>query len=269
MAKTRRLLTEHIKLVDVVIELLDARIPRSSRNPDIDALARGKKRIVVLNKADLSDDRSNSIWKSYYEAMGFTVVVSAFNSGKGIAEIEVKSRELTKERTERLRAKGVLFVPVRAMIVGIPNAGKSTLINRYIKKPVAKAEDRPGVTRGTQWIRIKKDFELLDTPGVLWPKFDDPVVGRNLAYTGAITDRIMDIVSLARNLADDMRKLYPDALTNRYNINTDDENGILEAVGKARGYLKKGGEIDLERTAVMLVDEFRGGKLGKICLEQP
>ena len=275
MAKTKRIIKENIKLVDVVVELLDARIPRSSKNPDIDELAANKKRIVVLNKADLSDDKSNLMWKEYYETLGFKAVLCALHKDKNINEIENAARFLTREKAERLKAKGVLHMPVRLMILGIPNVGKSTLINKYIGKAITKTADRPGVTRGVQWIRVKKDFELLDTPGVLWPKFDDPTAGLHLAYTGAINDQIMDVITLARSFGADILRLYPDALNERYGagINFAEDNDInngdvLEKIGKARGFLKRGGEIDIERTAVMLIDEFRAGKLGRICLER-
>lgn len=273
MTKTMRMLRENLALVDIVIELLDARIPYSSKNPDIDALAKDKKRIVVLNKADLADDTANKLWREYYERKGFSVVLADSVSGKGLDGVLAASQVLMKEKTERMRAKGRLVTPTRAMVLGIPNVGKSTLINRYAGKAIAKTADKPGVTRSKQWIRIRADFELLDTPGILWHKFDDKSVGMNLAFTGAVNDDILDVVTLSYELLTSILRIKPQAILQRYKIEPQDGIGlpheVLEAIGNARGYKIKGGETDLERTAVMVIDEFRGGKLGRISLESP
>lgn len=272
MTKSKRMMAENISLVDIVIELLDARIPYSSKNPDIDRLARDKLRIVVLNKADLADNNKTMLWKKYFNEKGCKVISVNSVSGKGVKDITEISVELMKEKVERLKKRGRVFVPTRAMIAGIPNVGKSTLINKFVGKALTKTGDKPGVTKGKQWVRIKKDFELLDTPGILWPKFDDQSVGLKLAFTGAVNDDIIDSYTLAVNLIDYIRKLYPEALKERYNINFDEKissNDILKKLGEARGFKIKGGNIDLERSANILIDEFRGGRLGKITLEIP
>lgn len=272
MAKAKRLVTENLALVDVVIELLDARIPIASQNPDIAELAKNKRRIIALNKADLADDKQNKAWQSYFESQGLAVCLCNSKQGDGLSDISVLARKLMKDKIDRQKARGRLFVPIRAMVVGIPNVGKSTLINKYVKKNVAAASDRPGVTKGKQWIKILKDFELLDTPGILWHKFDDPQVGLHLAFTGAINDEIMDRITLAEELAGAIMSIDPSAINIRYNTNLTmetDKREALTSIGKARGFLIKGGEIDLNRTAIIFIDEFRGGKLGQITLEKP
>ncbi len=272
MTKTRRMMTENISLVDIVIELLDARIPYSSKNPDIDKLAQNKFRIIILNKVDLADDQKTKKWADYFESKGYKVVLVNSVSGKGLKDITEFSRELMKEKLERLKQRGRIFVPIRAMIAGIPNVGKSTLINKFVGKATAKTGDKPGVTRGKQWVKIKKDFELLDTPGILWPKFDDQRVGMKLAFTGAVNDDILDSYTLAVNLISYLRELYPNAIKERYKIDFDESvssDDILIKIGEARGFKIKGGEIDLDRSANILIDEFRGCKLGKISLESP
>lgn len=272
MAKTKRLIMEDISLVDIIIELLDARIPISSKNPDIDVMGQNKHRIVVLNKSDLADERANNLWKDYYESKGFSVVLADSTKGKGFNEITAISKALMAEKVERLRARGRIFVPTRAMIAGIPNVGKSTLINKYAGKSMAKTGDRPGVTRSKQWVKIKKDFELLDTPGILWPKFEDPEVGLKLAFTGAVKDEIMDIYTLSLKLIDLLKNIYPDVIRERYGIEYEaDERPdvILEKIGEKRLFKLKGNDIDLNRTAIILIDEFRGGKLGRLTLETP
>ncbi|WP_250277332.1 ribosome biogenesis GTPase YlqF [[Clostridium] colinum] len=272
MTKTRRMMQENIGLVDIVIELLDGRIPFSSKNPEIDELAKNKKRIVILNKVDLADDKKTNLWVQYFEERNCKVILVNSITGKGIKDITEISKELMKEKVERLRQRGRLFVPTRAMIVGIPNVGKSTLINKFVGKSLAKTGDKPGVTRGKQWIKIKKDFELLDTPGILWPKFEDQKVGLKLAFTGAVNDDILDTYTLALNLIEYLKQIYPDSLKQRYNIDFDEEDKadkILENIGIARSFKTKGGEIDLTRSAYILIDEFRGCKLGKITLEVP
>ncbi len=272
MTKTRRMMQENIGLVDIVIELLDARIPFSSKNPEIDELAKNKHRIVILNKVDLADDKKTNLWIKYFEEQNCKVILVDSIKGKGIKDITEVSKELMKEKVERLKQRGRLFVPTRAMIVGIPNVGKSTLINKFVGKSLAKTGDKPGVTRGKQWIKIKKDFELLDTPGILWPKFEDQTVGLKLAFTGAVNDDILDTYTLALNLIDNLRKIYPNSLKERYKIDFNEEDKsdkILENIGISRSFKTKGGEIDLNRVSYILIDEFRGGKLGKITLEQP
>ncbi len=272
MTKTKRMMQESISLVDIVIELLDARIPFSSKNPDIDKLAANKFRIIVLNKWDLADSVITEKWVKYFEQKGFKVVLTDSTSGKGINSITDISRQLMKEKIERLKNRGRIFVPIRAMIVGIPNVGKSTLINKYVGKATTKTGDKPGVTRGKQWVKIKKDFELLDTPGILWPKFEDEKVGLKLAISGAINDLIIDTYTLSLELINILKIEKPLCLKERYKIeyeSNDSAKDILYKIGLARGFKIKGGEVDLERAAITLIDEFRACKLGKISLENP
>lgn len=270
MTKTKRMITENIKLVDVVIEILDARIPFSSKNPDIDKFAENKKRIIILNKIDLADDNITKRWEEYFNNKGFKTILVNSVSGKGLKDITEASKELMKEKLERLKKRGRIFVPIRAMIVGIPNVGKSTLINKFVGKAMAKTGDKPGVTRGKQWIRVKKDFELLDTPGILWPKFDDQNIGLKLAFTGAVKDDILDSYTLAVKLIECLVQIAPESIKQRYKIDfdeTDSSDKILNKIGEIRGFKIKGGEIDLKRTSDILIDEYRGSKLGKITLE--
>ena len=273
MTKTMRMLQENISLVDIVIELLDARIPYSSKNPDIDKLAQNKKRIIILNKADLADESANAAWTSHFAERGIEVVSVNSTTGKGLDAVTAAAKALMQEKLERLRAKGRIFVPTRAMIVGVPNVGKSTLINRYAGSSMAKTADKPGVTRSKQWIKVRKDFELLDTPGILWPKFDDQFVGISLAATGAVNDDILDTQTLACELIKRLAGLYPDALTKRYGVEPLTEGAepfdVLTQIAAARGFLQKGGAMDTERAAIILIDEFRGGRLGRISLERP
>ena len=264
------MMQENISLVDIVIELLDARIPYSSRNPDIDRLAVNKKRIIILNKADLADDVKTADWVKYFEGKGFRVLLANSITGKGVKGITEVSAVLMAEKIERLKARGRIHVPTRAMIAGIPNVGKSTLINKFVGKAAAKTGDKPGVTRGKQWVRIKRDFELLDTPGILWPKFEDERVGQNLAFTGAVNDDILDLPELAQGLIEKLRVIYPQQLKDRYSIDFTDEtpaHEILRSIGASRGFKARGGEIDLKRTASIFIDEFRAAKLGKMTLE--
>ena len=272
MTKTKRMMNENLSLVDVVIELIDARIPYSSRNPDIDDLAKNKFRIIILNKSDLADDKSTSVWKEYYEAKGFRVITTNSLKGTGISLVTTAAKELMADKIKAQQARGRLFVPIRAMIAGIPNVGKSTFINKYVGKTTAKTGDKPGVTRGKQWIRIKKDMELLDTPGILWPKFEDKEVGIKLAFIGSINDDIIDLEGLATGLIALFNERFPSLIPKRYGIvieENDTPHMLLEKIGKARGFVSKGGSIDLGRTAKIVLDEFRGGKLGKITLEMP
>ncbi len=270
MTKTRRMMEENISLVDIVIELLDARLPLSSKNPDIDNLAKNKKRIIIMNKVDLADDNKTKEWKEYFESQGFKVILVDSITGKGIKDITTVSKELMAEKLERLRLRGRIFAPTRAMIVGIPNVGKSTLINKFVGKAMAKTGDKAGVTRGKQWVRVKKDFELLDTPGILWPKFEDESVGLKLAFTGAVNDDILDSVTLSYNLIEYLNRLYPKAIANRYGIEYDAEtksDKILEMIAEKRGFKIRGGEPDLDRAANILLDEFRAAKLARVTLE--
>ena len=272
MTKTVRMMSENISLVDVVVELIDARIPYSSKNPDIDNLAKNKKRIIVMNKTDLADPAKTEVWKKWFEAKGFTVILADAVKGTGVNKVADTARTLMKDKIEREKARGRLFVPVRAMIVGIPNVGKSTFINKTVGKTTAKTGDKPGVTKGKQWIRIKKDFELLDTPGILWPKFEDEEVGLKLAMIGSINDNILDTETLCIEYINLMMVVNPNFIKNRYNVEfdtIDEPHDVLEKIAVSRGFIKKGGEPDCERTAKIVLDEFRGGKIGKITLEMP
>jgi len=271
MAKTRKMLLQDISLVDVVIELLDARIPYSSKNPDIDKLASEKKRIVALNKADLANPVKTLAWVRYYMEKGYSVAETDSISGKGMDTITELARELMSDKVERQKSRGRIFSSIRAMVVGVPNVGKSTLINKYTNSASTKVADKPGVTRGKQWIRIREGFELLDTPGLLWPKFDDENVGIRLAFTGAINDQILDRVENAKAFISLICEISPEAIMTRYKIDFADEapHEILEKIARARGFLLRGGKLDIERASIILLDEFRGGKLGRITLEEP
>lgn len=271
MTKAKREMIESLKLVDLVIELLDARIPRSSRNPDIDSICGSKPRIVALNKSDLADKAVNNRWIDYFNSLGLKCIEINSLTGSGVRSIPEIINSMFKERNERLKLKGIISKPVRVMVAGIPNVGKSSLINRLSGKASAKTGDKPGVTRGRQWIRMAGNLELLDTPGILWPKFEDLELGYNLAFTGAIKDEIIDIVELCIMLIRKLIQISPDSLAKRYGISQ--TNGeprvILDSIGKNRGCILPGGIIDQERTATIVVDEFRSGKLGKISLETP
>ena len=272
MTKAKRMMQEDIKLIDLVIELVDARIPISSRNPDIDELGKNKARLILLNKSDLAEEKQNDAWVEYFKAKGFSVVKVNSRKGGGIKSIQAVIQEACKEKMERDRKRGILNRPVRAMVVGIPNVGKSTFINSFAGKAAAKTGNKPGVTKGAQWIRLNKQVELLDTPGILWPKFEDQSVGMNLAYTGAVRDEIMDIETLACHLMAYLGKHYPASLLERYKVEVEEEDSgydLLMKAGKKRGFVVRGGEIDTERMAKILLDEFRGGKLGRFTLELP
>lgn len=272
MTKAKRMMQENIKLIDLVIELVDARVPLSSRNPDIDELGKGKARLILLNKADLAEDRWNNEWKAYFESKGYSCVKVNSKKGGGLKSIQAVIQEACKEKIERDRRKGILNRPVRAMVVGIPNVGKSTFINKVARRKAAAAGDRPGVTRGKQWITVDQGLELLDTPGILWPRFDSQEVGELLAITGAIKAEVLDRETLAANFMLRLAKFYPDAVEQRYKFRPDPAcNGfeLLEQAAKKRGFLISGGEYDLERMAGVLLDEYRGGKLGRITLEMP
>ena len=270
MTKARRMMQENIKLIDIVIELLDARAPLSSRNPDIDSLANNKSRLVILNKSDLADDEVNENWKKYFNDKGINVVSINAKSGSGMKNITAVVQEACKEKIERDRKRGILNRPIRAMIVGIPNVGKSTFINSYAKKACTKVGNKPGVTKGKQWIKINKNIELLDTPGILWPKFEDDTVGKHLAFIGSINDEILQKVELTCELIDFMKMNYPGIINGRYGVDEDNSaSDILSEIAKNRGCLMKGNELDYEKAAMIVLDEFRGGVLGRMSVERP
>ncbi len=272
MAKTRRLLAENLKLVDVVVELLDARIPASSKNPEIDSIIQNKPRLLVLNKADTADAGRTEEWARWYKSQGIQAIFVDSIKGTGLNKLKVQLKAMMKDRFARDREKGRLFRPIRTMIVGIPNVGKSTFINKIAGKAVAVTGDRPGVTKGKQWIRLNPEIDLLDTPGILWPKFDDQNIALNLAFTGAIKDDIMDVTEVAAALAQKLSVEYPEIFAGRYKLQSiEGLTGyeLLQTAGKNRGCILPGGEVDLRRIAIILLDEFRGGKIGKITLEQP
>jgi len=272
MTKTRRQIEADLKLVDIVVEIIDARIPASSRNPDIDAICAGKPRLIVLNRADQADPVQNKAWGGWFRSQGCSVLETDARSGRGINQFSAVVQGVLRDQIAKWREKGQVGRPVRAMVVGVPNVGKSTFINKVARKKSAKAGDRPGVTRGKQWVHVDQSLDLLDTPGILWPKFEDPQVGLNLAFTGAVKDDIMDIERLACHLLELLNAHYPQAMTERYKIEADSEAQGWELLGRAarkRGFLISGGEVDTQRMANILLDEFRGGKLGRITLEWP
>ena len=280
MTKAQRMIEEHMKQVDAVCEILDARIPMASRNPDIDRLAGDKPRIVVLNRTDLADPKATARWHAAFQRQGMTVLETDSRSGKGVNGFAGAVRTALRDKIEAYAAKGQVGRPMRVMVLGIPNVGKSTFINKVARKKSAKASDRPGVTRGKQWVTVDRGLELLDTPGILWPKFEDQSVGLNLAYTGAVKDEILDMETLGCHLMAYLGTNYPEALRTGYKLPSlperqDGEEDVawgyrlLEAVGKKRGFLISGGEVDTERMAKILLDEYRAGKLGRFTLEMP
>ena len=272
MTKAKRAMKEDLKLIDLVIELVDARVPLSSRNPDIDDLGAGKARIVLLNKADLADEALNRRWAQWFTERGMHVVkIDARNKGT-LKQIQAVVQEACKEKIERDRKRGILNRPIRAMVVGIPNVGKSTFINSFAGKACAKTGNKPGVTKGNQWIRLNKTLELLDTPGILWPKFEDQQVGLKLALIGSINDEILNRDELALELVSFLNRRYPGVLAERYqleNAGDCDTTQVLEQVARQRSCLAKGGELDLPKAARLLLDDFRSGRLGRITLEEP
>lgn len=270
MTRAKRQMQEDIKLVDLVVELVDARIPVSSHNPDIDELGKQKSRLVLLNKADLADEAKNQAWCEYYKAQGsYAVRLDARNRG-GMKAVQEAISEACKEKIERNRRRGILNRPMRAMVVGIPNVGKSTFINSFAGKACAKTGNKPGITKGKQWIRLNKNVELLDTPGILWPKFEDQAVGQHLAWIGSIKDELLNKEELALELIGELQKAYPGLLAKRYELNEEMEPpAVFEALAKNRGCLKKGGGLDYGKAAALLLDEFRSGKLGRITMEAP
>ena len=280
MTKTRRMIADQIKYVDAVCEILDSRIPVSSRNPDVDELTAGKPRLVVLNRVDQADPEATKKWAAYFRAKGYAVLESDAKGGMGTNKFSGAVRELLAEKLRQYAERGQSGRVVRVMILGIPNVGKSTFINKIAGRKIAKTEDRPGVTRAKQWVPIDKGLELLDTPGILWPKFEDQSVGLNLAYTGAVKDDILDTETLGCHLMAYLGERYPEALLTGYKLSKlpeweEEDNDVaygyrlLETAGRRRGFLISGGEVDTERMAKILLDEFRGGKLGRFTLEMP
>lgn len=276
MAKAKRMMQENIKLIDVVIELVDARIPYSSKNPDIDQLAKGKSRVILLNKYDMADSSYTNAWKKHYEERGYYVSLVNSKGGTGVKQVKDVVYKACEAKIERDRKRGIINRPVRAMVVGIPNVGKSTFINSFVGKASAKTGNKPGVTKGKQWIRLNNNIELLDTPGILWPKFEDQAVGLRLAMIGSINDTIINTTELAQELILFLSGSYPAVLTERYGIDSvgklsviSDTVSILEQIAIKRGCLIKGGEADLDRAALLLLDDFRSLRLGTISLEYP
>lgn len=271
MVKTKREIQNNLKLVDAVIEIRDARIPKSSKNPDIDTLCAGKPRVILLNKSDLTDPKVTKAWKDSLTNDETIVLEVNALKGEGLNAIKPALLKLLKEKHDRLKAKGLAKITTRAMVVGIPNVGKSTFINKMAKNNIAKTGDRPGVTKNKQWIKTKLGIELMDTPGVLWPKFEDEIVGLNLAFTGAIKDEIMDTEELALKLVERIQETNPEELMTRYKLTELHENPLdnLDAIARKRGAIMAGNQIDYNRIAGIILDEFRGGKIGKISLEKP
>lgn len=270
MTKARRMMQENIKLIDIIIELVDARLPFSSKNPDIDTLGRGKYRVILLNKSDMADPAVTALWEKWYTDKGFYVLSVNARGKSGIRGVNDIILKACKEKIERDRKKGILNRPVRAMIAGIPNVGKSTFINSFAGKAVAKTGNKPGVTKGKQWIRLNKQVEMLDTPGLLWPKFEDQSIGMKLAVSGSINDDILDLSQLSIHLIQYLQIHYPDALQKRYQIDAGiDTQDILAEIARQRGCLKSGGEPDLDRACALLIDDLRSMRLGRISLETP
>ena len=271
MTKTRRQIEADLKQVDAVCEIVDARIPVSSRNPDIDSICGAKPRIIVLNRMDLADPNATKKWMAYFKAKGMAVIATDCKTRKGIADFTPAARTACAEKLTRDAARG-MNRPLRVMVVGIPNVGKSTLINQISGRKGAKAENRPGVTRGKQWVSVDSGLQLLDTPGILWPKFEDPEVGMMLAYTGAVKEGVIDLEELACRLMELLHKFYPNTLLERYKVEAPEGTPgweLMEMAGRKRGYLISGGEVNTERMSKVLIDEFRSGKLGKFTLEMP
>lgn len=270
MTKAKRAMQEDIKLVDIVIELVDARIPLSSRNPDIDELGKNKSRLILLNKADLADNKWNELWSSYFEKKGFYVVKIDSRSGVGMKAVNETVRQACKEKIERDRKRGIINRPVRAMVVGIPNVGKSTFINSFAGKACAKTGNKPGITKGNQWIRLNKNVELLDTPGILWPKFENQMVGLRLALVGSIKDDILNGDEIAVEIIKFMKQNYAGVLEDRYKIDLDeDDYKNLQNIAINRGCLLKGAEPDMQKASRLVIDDFRNGKMGRVTLEFP
>ena len=270
MTKAKRMMQEDIKFNDIVIELIDARIPMSSRNPDIDDLAKNKYRLILLNKSDLADERVTVKWVEFFEKQGIKVIKLDSRQRSGMKSVNNAILEVCKEKIERDRKRGIINRPVRAMIVGIPNVGKSTFINSFAGKACAKTGNKPGVTKGKQWIRLNKTVELLDTPGILWPKFDNEKIANDLAFIGSINDQILNLTELSLKFIESVKNDYAGIFTSRYDIEEKDDGvTMLGDIAIARGCLKKGGEPDYDKAAALIFDDFRSGKLGKISIEKP
>ena len=270
MTKARRMMQEDIKLIDLVIELVDARVPLSSRNPDIDEMGKGRARLILLNKSDLADEKSNEAWMRFFEKKGFFVLKVNSRSGMGLKAINGVVQEACREKLERDRRRGIKNRPVRAMVVGIPNVGKSTFINSYAGRACAKTGNKPGVTKEKQWIRLNKGLELLDTPGILWPKFEDQDVGMRLAMIGSIRDEILNTDELALSLIRFLKNSYPGRLSERYGCEEEQEPlAVYEEIARNRGCIQRGQELDYGKAGAMVIDDFRNGKLGRITLEFP
>ncbi|MCM1189340.1 MAG: ribosome biogenesis GTPase YlqF [bacterium] len=270
MTKAKRMMQENIKLIDLIVELTDARIPLSSRNPDIDELGKNKSRIVLLNKSDLADPAGNRQWTEWFESKGIHVLEINAKTGTGIKAINGLVQEACREKIERDRKRGIVNRPVRAMVVGIPNVGKSTFINSFAGKACTKTGNKPGVTKGKQWIRLNKNLELLDTPGILWPKFEDRQAGMRLAFIGSMNDEVIVMEELACDLLKELKVLYPEAVRDRYGVEwTEKPGAMLEEIARGRGCLLKGGKSDLKKAADLLLDDFRSGRLGRMTLERP
>lgn len=276
MTKAKRMMQENIKLIDLIIELVDARIPMSSRNPDIDTLGQHKSRLILLNKSDLASEKQNEAWMKFFQSKGFHVVKVNSKSGTGLKAIQGVVQEACKEKIERDRKRGIINRPIRAMVVGIPNVGKSTFINSFAGKACAKTGNKPGVTKGKQWIKLNKNLELLDTPGILWPKFEDQQVGLKLALIGSMNDQILDIEDMSLKLIEFLEKNYIGLLGEKYKFDSESMEKIeppalatLMAIAKSRNCILKGQELDLQKASSLLIDDFRAGKLGRITLEIP
>ena len=270
MTKAKRMMQENISLIDLIIEIVDARIPLSSRNPDIDELGKNKSRVILLNKSDLSDGKYNELWMDYFKNKGFHVVLVNSKNGQGIKGIQSVVQDACKEKIERDRKRGIINRPVRAMVVGIPNVGKSTFINAFAGKACTKTGNKPGVTKGKQWIRLNKQLELLDTPGILWPKFEDQMIGLRLALIGSMNDEVLHVDELAVELIKFLGENYKELFINRYQIDwNDDPYVVLENLCMKRGCIAKGEKADILKGSNLLLDEFRAGKIGKISLEFP
>ncbi len=273
MTKTKRKIQENLKLVDAVAEVIDARIPISSRNPDLDKIIQGKPRIIIMNKCDMADSNITAQWISYFKNQGIASIAVDCKTGRGLNNFIPTIRSVLSDKIEKWESKGMKNRTIKVMIVGVPNVGKSSFINRIAKNNKAKVEDRPGVTRGNQWFTVGKGFEILDTPGVLWPKFDDKIVGEKLAFTGAVKDQIIDTERLCSRLLLFLRENYPNELTKRYKLTNDEISDIsgydmLLLIGKKRGMLMSGGNIDTQRASIIILDEFRGAVIGKMTLER-
>ena len=270
MTKARRMMQENIKLIDIVVELVDARVPFSSKNPDIDELAKNKYRLIVLNKADMADAKTTAVWQNYFEAKGFFVAKVNSQKGAGMKEVKSLIEKACQEKKARDKKRGILNRPLRAMVVGIPNVGKSTFINSFAGKACAKTGNKPGVTKGKQWIRLNKNVELLDTPGILWPKFEDQTVGLRLAFIGSIKDEILNTEELGGELIRFLVQSYPGVLQEKYDVSeSQDIYACLEEIAKNRHCLVRGSELDMEKAARLLLDDFRNGRIGRITLEFP